>query len=71
MSDGVNKLLVENKCELTYQKTLPTDEAKDFSKFDAKLVDFMDTFQTRFQSLRRVKRGDHKCPRSLAQAEGR
>ena len=70
VSDGVNKLPVENKCDLTYQKTLPADEAKDFSKFEAKLVDVMDTFQTRFQSLRRVKRGDHKCPRSLAQAEG-
>ena len=70
VSDGVNKLLVENKCDLTYQKTLPTDEAKDFSKFKAKLVDVMDTFETRFQPLRRVKRGDHKCPRSLAQAEG-
>ena len=70
VSDGVNKLPVENKCDLTYQKTLPTDEAKDFSKFEAKLVDVMDTFQTGFQSLRRVQRGDHKCPRSLAQAEG-
>ena len=70
VSDGVNKLPVENKCDLTYQKTLPTDEAKDFSKFEAKLVDVMDTFQTRFQSLRRVKRGDYKCPRSLAQADG-
>ena len=65
VSDGVNKLPVENKCDLTYQKTLQTDEAKDFSKFEAKLVDVMDTFQT----LRRVKRSDHKCPRSLAQAE--
>ena len=70
VSDGVNKLPVENKCDLTYQKTLPTDEAKDFTKVEAKLVDVMDTFRTRFQSLRRVKRGDHKCPRSLAQAEG-
>ena len=34
VSDGVNKLLVENKCDLTYQKTLPTDEANDFSKFE-------------------------------------
>ena len=40
-----------------------------FSKFEAKLVDVMDTSQTRFQSLRRVKRGDHKCPRSPAQAK--
>ena len=71
VSDGVNKLPVENKCDLTYQKTLPTDEAKDFSIFEDKLARVMDTFQTRFQSLRRVKRGDHKCPRSLAQAEGR
>ena len=37
VSDGVNKLPVENECDLTYQKTLPTDEAKDFSKFEAKL----------------------------------
>ena len=70
VSDGVNKLPVENKCDLTYQKTLPADEAKDFSRFEAKLVDVMDTFQTRFQSLRRVKCGDHKCPRPLAQAGG-
>ena len=69
-SDGVNKLPVENKRDLTYQKTLLADEAKDFSKFEAKLVDVMDTFQTRFQSLRRVKRGDHKCPTSLAQGQG-
>ena len=45
---------------LTYQKTLPTDEAKDFSKFEAKLVDVMDTSQTRLQLLRRVKRGDQQ-----------
>ena len=51
VSDGVNKLPVENDCDLTYQKTLPTDEAKDFSKFEAKLVHVMDTFQTRFQSV--------------------
>ena len=70
VSDGVNKLLFEDKCDLTCQKTLPTDEAKDSSKFEAKLVDVMGTIQKRFQSLRRVKRGDHKCPRSLAQAEG-
>ena len=29
VSDGVNKLPVENKCDLTSQKTLPTNEAKE------------------------------------------
>ena len=29
VSDGVNKLPVENKCGLTSQKTLPTDEPKE------------------------------------------
>ena len=43
VSDGVNKLPGKNKCDLTYQKTLLTDEAKDFSKFEAKLVNVMDT----------------------------
>ena len=48
VSDGVNKLLVENKCDLTYQKTLPTDEAKDFSNFEVKLVDVRDHFRRDF-----------------------
>ena len=48
VSDGVKKLPVENKCDLTYQKTLPTDEAKDFSKFDAKLVESWTHFRRDF-----------------------
>ena len=31
VSEGVNKLPVENKCDLTPQKTLPTDEAKELA----------------------------------------
>ena len=31
VSDGINKLLVENKCDLTSQKELPTDEAKELA----------------------------------------
>ena len=37
ISDGVNKLPAENKCDLK------TEEAKDFSKSDAELVYVMDT----------------------------
>ena len=44
VSDGVNQLSGENKCDLTKQKTLPTDEAKDFSKFEAKLAHFRRDF---------------------------
>ena len=31
VSDGVNKLPVENECDLTSQKTLPTDEVKELA----------------------------------------
>ena len=50
--DGVNKLPIENKCDLK-PKTVKSKEAKNVSKFEAEQVDVMDTLQTRFQSLRR------------------
>ena len=31
VSDGVNKLLIENKCDLTSQEELPADEAKELA----------------------------------------
>ena len=31
VSDGVNKLFIENKCGLTSQEELPTDEAKELA----------------------------------------
>ena len=31
VSDGINKLLIENKCGLTSQEELPTDEAKELA----------------------------------------
>ena len=43
-SDGVDKLPVENKCDLK-PKTVRTKEVKDFSKSEAELVDVMDTLQ--------------------------
>ena len=45
VSDGINKLPIENKFDLTSQKVQPKDEAKDFSKSEAKLVGVMDTLQ--------------------------
>ena len=45
VSDGINKLPVENKFDLTSQKVQPKDEAKDFSKSEAELLEVMDTLQ--------------------------
>ena len=42
VSDGVNKVPVENKCDLK-PKTVRTKEAKDFNKSEAERVDVMDT----------------------------
>ena len=31
VSDGINKLLIENECDLTSQEDLSTDEAKELA----------------------------------------
>ena len=50
VSDGVNKLPVENKCDLK-PKTVKTKEAKEFSKSEAERVDVMDTLQRAISSI--------------------
>ena len=44
VSDGVNEHPVENKCDLR-PKSVKTEEAKDFSKSEAEVVDVTDTLQ--------------------------
>ena len=39
VSDGVNKLHIENKCDLTSQEELSTDEAKEEDSLNLKLRD--------------------------------
>ena len=67
VSDGVNKLLFENMCDLTSQKTFPKNEAKELADCPNPKHEWNESL-----ILLKSQDGDHKCrPRTPAQGEGR
>ena len=64
VSDGINKLLVENECDLTSQEKLPTGEAKSLANSLRR--------STRVRRAKNPRRSMSRrpCPESLVRVEG-